>query len=63
MYENRVARDYRDGKISREELDACSTCDICEVVNDGLSERSREQLKEKSGEEIVNADIAGQMVR
>ena len=63
MYENRVVRDYRDGKISREELDACSTCDICEVVNDGLSERSREQLKEKSGEEIVNADIAGQMVR
>ncbi len=27
MFENRVVRDYRDGKISKEELDACSTCE------------------------------------
>lgn len=29
MYENKVICDYRDGKISKEELDACSTCERC----------------------------------
>lgn len=29
MYENKVVRDYRDGKITKEELDACSTCECC----------------------------------
>lgn len=36
MYENRVVRDYRDGKISKEDLDKCSTCDTCSAVSDGL---------------------------
>ena len=27
MYENKVCRDYRDGKVSKEELDKCSTCE------------------------------------
>ena len=53
--------DYRDGKVSKEELDKCSTCDLCAVVNDGLSEASREQLKDRTGEEIVDEDIKGQM--
>lgn len=61
MYENKVVRKYRDGKICKEELDACSTCDTCSVVNDGLSNKSREQLKYRTGEEIVDADIAEQM--
>jgi MoaA/NifB/PqqE/SkfB family radical SAM enzyme len=26
MYENKIVRDFRDKKISKEELDACSTC-------------------------------------
>ena len=30
------------------------------VVNNGLSEASEEQLKHRTGEEIVDADIAGQ---
>lgn len=47
MYENKIVRDYRDGKVSKEQLDACSTCDRNAVVNDGLSERSREILKEE----------------
>ncbi len=34
---------------------------LCAVVNDGLSKRSKEQLVGKTGEEIVNADIAEQM--
>ena len=29
MYELKVVRDYRDGKVSKEELDACSTCEGC----------------------------------
>lgn len=29
MYENKTVRDFRDGKISKEELDRCSTCGLC----------------------------------
>lgn len=61
MYENKICRDYRDGKVTKEELDKLSTCDINAVINDGLSKASKEQLKNKSGEEIVDADIANQM--
>ena len=61
MYELKICRDYRDGKVTKEELDKCSTCDMCAVVNNGLSEASKEQLKHKTGEEIVDADIAQQM--
>lgn len=57
MYENKICRDYRDGKVTKEELDKLSTCDLNAVVNDGLSESSRKQLENKSGEEIVNEDI------
>ena len=61
MYELKVCRDYRDGKVSKEELDRCSTCDLNCVVNNGLSAASQEQLRHKSGEEIVDADIASQL--
>lgn len=29
MYENKIVRDYRDGKVTKEELDRCSTCEKC----------------------------------
>ena len=29
MYENKICRDYRDGLVSKEELDRCSTCELC----------------------------------
>ncbi len=61
MFELKIVRDYRDGKVSKEELDRCSTCDMNCVANNGLSEASNEQLKNKSGEEIVDEDIARQM--
>ena len=61
MYENSIVRDYRDGKVTKEYLDNCSTCDMCAVVNDGLSEASKAQLVERTGEEIVDADIASQI--
>ena len=63
MYENKIVRDYRDGKVTKDVLDKCSTCDMCAVINDGLSEASREQLKNKTGEEIVDAEIEEQMNR
>ena len=61
MYENKIVRDYRDGKVTKEELDKCSTCDMCANVNNGLSVESMEHLKDKSGEQIVDEDIARQM--
>lgn len=61
MFENKIVCDYRDGKISKEDIDKCSTCDLCASINDGLSSSSKEQLKNKSGEEIVDADIAEQL--
>ena len=61
MYENKICRDYRDGKVTKEQLDKCSTCDFMAVINDGLSEKSKEQLKNRTGEDIVNEDIAMQM--
>ncbi len=29
MYENKIVRDFRDGKVTKKELDACSTCEGC----------------------------------
>ena len=63
IYENKICRDYRDGRVSKEELDQCSTCDMCAVVNNGLSKESQAQLVDKTGEEIVDADIVAQMAK
>ena len=61
MFENKIVRDYRDGKVTKEELDKCSTCDMKCVANDGLSDKSKEALKNKTGEEIVDEDIKKQL--
>lgn len=61
MYELNVVKDFENGKISKEELDACSTCDKNAVISNGLSVISNAELKNKSGEEIVSQDIAEQM--
>ena len=61
MFENKIVQDYKDGKVTKEELDKCSTCDLSCPVNDGLSDSSREILKEMSGEEFVNQDIKKQL--
>ena len=61
MYELKIVRDYKEGKVTKEQLDKCSTCDMCATINDGLSAASKEQLVGKTGEEIVDADIAKQM--
>ena len=61
MYENKIVRDFRDNKVTKEELDACSTCDMHCEINNGLSKASMEQLKNKTGEQIVDEDIKSQM--
>jgi hypothetical protein len=61
MYENRICCDYRDGKVTKEELDRCSTCDRNLKISNGLSAASNEMLKNKSGEDIVDADIRRQL--
>ena len=60
MYENRIVRDFKSGKVTKEQLDKLSTCDMNAIINNGLSEASKEQLKTKSGEDIVNADVESQ---
>ena len=45
MFENKIVRDYRDGKVTKEDLDKLSTCDMCATINNGLSNASNEQLK------------------
>ena len=42
------------------DLDKLSTCDMNATINNGLSEDSKEALKGKRGEDIVNADVASQ---
>ena len=61
MLENKIVRDFRHGKVSKEELDACSTCDMHAKINNGLSKESMEQLKDKTGEKIVDQDIKKQL--
>lgn len=46
MYENKIVRDYRDGKVTKKQLDKCSTCDLNTAVSDGLSKSSKEALEE-----------------
>jgi len=61
MYENKIVCKFKQGLVTKEELDKRCTCDICAVINDGLSAVSKEQLVGKTGEDIVDADIAKQM--
>ena len=60
MYELPIVRNYRDGKVTKEELDKCSTCDLNCIVKDGLSKASKRELKNKTGEQIVEEDLKGQ---
>ncbi|MGN0524142.1 MAG: radical SAM/SPASM domain-containing protein [Eubacterium sp.] len=63
MYENKICRDYRDGRVTKEELDRLSTCDLNATADDGLSEASKIALEGTTGEAIVDADIAQQESR
>ena len=54
MYELKIVRDYRDGKVTKQELDRLSTCDLCAAANDGLSEASRASLADGKTHKIAN---------
>ena len=60
MYENKIVRDYRDGKVTKEDLDKLSTCDKSCLADNGLSEKSMQILKEMTGEEFVDREIEKQ---
>ena len=63
MYELKVVRDYRDGKVSKEDLDKLSTCDLSANANNGLSEESKKIFEKMSGEEFVKQDLINQSKR
>lgn len=50
MYENKIVRDYRDGRVSKEELDKCSTCDMDAVANNGLGIADIKYIDDGTGE-------------
>lgn len=60
MFELKIVKDYKNGKVSKEYLDSLSTCDFTAKIVDGLSEASKELLKKQSGVEFVNKDLENQ---
>ncbi len=60
MYENKIVRDFSDGKVSKEQLDKLSTCDLTAIVNDGLSDKSKEIFNDMTGEEFVEKNLKNQ---
>jgi MoaA/NifB/PqqE/SkfB family radical SAM enzyme len=53
MHELPIVRDYEDGKVTKEQLDALSTCDVSAVVNDGLSAASKAQAHVFETSEVI----------
>ena len=62
MYENKIVKQFSEGKIAKEDLDKLSTCDFSAVIENGLSDASNAELKNKTGEEIVSEDLKKQGV-
>ena len=60
MFELKIVKDYKNGKVSKEYLDSLSTCDFTAKIVDGLSEASKELLKKQSGVDFVNKDLENQ---
>lgn len=56
MHELPIVRDYEEGRVTKEELDALSTCDMTAEVNDGLSEASRADAHVYETEEALEAE-------
>jgi MoaA/NifB/PqqE/SkfB family radical SAM enzyme len=53
MHELPIVRDYEDGKVTKEQLDALSTCDMAATVNDGLSAASKAQAHVFETSEVI----------
>ena len=54
MHELSIVRDYEDGKVTKEQLDTLSTCDVSAPVNDGLSEASKAQAHVFETSEVIS---------
>ncbi len=62
MYENKIVRDYRDGKVSKEELDRKSTCDCgIDYIANNLISKASIVLKSTASEEIVSREFVEQV--
>jgi MoaA/NifB/PqqE/SkfB family radical SAM enzyme len=53
MHELKIVRDYEDGRVTKEDLDKLSTCDMSAVVNDGLSAASKADAHVFETSEVV----------
>lgn len=53
MHELPIVTDYETGRITKEELDRYSTCDMSAEANDGLSEASRAEAHTYKTEEAM----------
>lgn len=54
MHELSIVRDYEDGKVTKEQLDALSTCDMTATVNDGLSAASKADAHVYQTSEVID---------
>ena len=52
MHEFKIVRDFESGAVTKEQLDAMSTCDMLAAANDGLSETSRNDAHVFTTEEV-----------
>lgn len=53
MHELHIVCDYEDGKVTKEQLDALSTCDVSATVNDGLSAASKAEAHVFETSEVI----------
>lgn len=53
MHELPIVRDYEAGRVTKDQLDARSTCDLCGNVGDGLSDESRNEAHAYETEEAL----------
>ena len=58
MYESKICCDYRDGRVTKEQLDKCSTCDMNAVCNKEAVTIYQEHLKNRTDEETLSSHIA-----
>lgn len=54
MHELSIVRNFEDGKVTKEQLDALSTCDMAATVNDGLSAASKADAHVFQTSEVID---------
>ena len=54
MHELSIVRNFEDGKVTKEQLDALSTCDMTATVNDGLSAASKADAHVYQTSEVID---------